>query len=51
VDVRTFILGALAGYVVALFVPMRLGLSVSGSPRSDRPPGMTGGAPGGGPGM
>jgi hypothetical protein len=51
---RHFWFGLAAGYLVAAFFP----LSLSGrgtwrgavSPESDRPPGMTGGTPGGGPG-
>ena len=50
-DVKRFLTGVLVGYLVSLFVPLRLSVSGLGafpgqSPRSDRPPGMTGGGPG-----
>lgn len=50
-DVKRFMLGVLVGYLASLFVPLRLSVSGLGafpgqSPRSDRPPGMTGGGPG-----
>lgn len=47
-DVKPFLIGVLVGYVASLFVPLRLSVNGLGtsSPRSDRPPGMTGGGPG-----
>lgn len=50
-DVKPFLWGVLAGYLASLFVPLRLSVNGLGafpgqSPRSDRPPGMTGGGPG-----
>ena len=52
---KPFLAGAAAGYLLHLFVPLRLSAGVTAggwgrSPSTDRPPGMTG-SPGPGPGM
>lgn len=45
-DVKRFLTGVLVGYLLSLFVPLRLSVSGLGQPKGDRPPGMTGGGPG-----